>query len=71
MAFNNKQTSCSLINGDSTVSAEQTVGEMVDYTKLYFNHEETLMQDSQYPDFEKHKMAHDSFLIRVDRLDQD
>ncbi len=40
--------------------------ELVDYTKTHFEHEERMMQEHEYPDFEAHKLEHDAFFTEVE-----
>lgn len=38
---------------------------MKNYTFTHFSHEERLMKQANYPDFEKHKKNHDEFVKKV------
>ena len=61
----------SLLDKNSDMSPEQAIKDMIDYTKLHFNHEEDLMQDIQYPDYEKHKIEHNNFISKLNKMDDD
>ncbi len=58
----------SLTNKNSTMSTEQAIKDMMDYARLHFKHEEDLMQSIQFPDYKKHKQAHDNFILKLDEL---
>lgn len=40
--------------------------DLVDYTHYHFAREELLMQESDYPDYARHKKMHDTFIRQVD-----
>ena len=61
----------SLIAHDSSMSQEQAIKEMMDYTRFHFNHEEKIMRDVQYPGYEKHKTEHELFILKIEKLEQD
>ena len=52
----------------------ETVGagykEMKDYTDYHFDHEEKMMIESNYPDYEMHKRQHENFAERLEELYQ-
>ncbi len=59
-----------------TVGSQQSVlvpilNEMVNYTVFHFGHEEGMMLQYAYPDYEKHKKEHDALVAQVqDYYDQ-
>jgi len=61
----------SLTDKNSTMSSEQAINDMIDYTKFHFKQEEDLMQDVQYPDYKTHKLAHENFILQLDKLNDD
>ncbi len=44
---------------------EETLNELLNYTKIHFNAEELEMLSHGYPGYEKHKKEHDEFASRV------
>ncbi len=53
-----------------TVGSQQSVlapilNELVKYTIFHFGHEEGLMLQYSYPDYEKHKIEHDALVKKV------
>lgn len=42
--------------------------EIFDYTKYHFLHEEKLMRDFGYPEFETHRTEHNAFTTKVNKL---
>lgn len=47
---------------------EQTLNDLIDYTKYHFAREEKIMQDNSYPGFEDHKKQHDQMVTQVTRF---
>jgi hemerythrin-like metal-binding protein len=45
----------------------ETVNELVEYTKIHFAFEETLLAKHEYPDIEPHKLAHMQLAVQVNR----
>lgn len=62
-----------LINDLNTAMAEsrgkeeigRTLSELVDYTKIHFGGEESLMRDHHYPGYNAHKEEHDKLTAQV------
>lgn len=52
--------------GDEALFRE-VVGELIDYTKIHFGFEETLLQKHGYPDLEAHRLAHRGLANQVHR----
>ncbi len=50
-------------NGGRVQEVEQVLERLNDQFKSHFDHEERLMQESGYPMLDRHKEAHDSFLV--------
>ncbi|MDQ7250803.1 bacteriohemerythrin [Dongia sedimenti] len=44
---------------------------MMRYTQDHFDHEAALMQTRSYPDFDKHRKQHESFVKRLNRLHEE
>lgn len=44
---------------NSKMAVQDAIDLLSDYINTHFNTEEEIMQTNGYPDFEKHKMAHD------------
>lgn len=42
-----------------------------DYTVYHFGYEENLMKENGYPDFERHKKQHDSFIKKISSIDEE
>lgn len=42
-----------------------TIQELIDYTERHFAEEEHLMRQYHYPDYERHKLAHEQLLGQV------
>jgi hemerythrin len=40
--------------------------DLVDYTHYHFEREEMLMRENAYPDFERHKRMHDTFIRQIE-----
>ena len=43
----------------------RAINKMLEYTVFHFQHEEKLLLDNKYPDYEEHKERHDSFTKQV------
>ncbi len=52
-------------SGVSPASVTATLDALIDYVKVHFDHEETLMADIGYPDLAAHKKAHQGLEQRV------
>ena len=61
----------SLINQDSGISPETAIKEMINYTKFHFKEEEALLQEVKFPNYDKHKLEHEYFVLKLEKLDQD
>lgn len=46
----------------------QTLDELVEYTKYHFSYEEKLLQKCNYPDYPTHKIEHDFFIKKVQKI---
>lgn len=46
----------------------QTIQELVDYTQYHFSYEENLMQKCNYENFHTHKIEHDFFVKKLQRI---
>ena len=44
----------------------EALDELVDYTKTHFSHEEGLMEQYAYPDYEPHKAQHQEMIKHVE-----
>ena len=49
----------------------KTLANLISYTKAHFATEERLMQSNHYPDYAKHKAAHDALTSRVVKFEKD
>jgi len=61
----------SIMTHDSEISQEIAIREMLDYTHFHFKQEEDLLRKVAYPDYEKHKLEHGHFILKLEKLDQD
>jgi len=61
----------SLITPNPETSPEIAIKEMIDYTAFHFKQEEDLLQEVQFPGYEKHKLEHEYFILKLEKLDQD
>ena len=61
--INQLQTAAHYHTDDDLI--EQTLNDLVDYTKYHFAREEDLMRDNGYPDFEAHKQQHEDMVKQV------
>lgn len=46
----------------------QTLDELVEYTKYHFGYEEILMLKCNYPDYPSHKIEHDFFVKKLQKI---
>ena len=44
------------------------LNELVDYTKTHFSYEEGLLRDNDYPEYEPHKLQHETMLKKVEEV---
>jgi hemerythrin len=51
--------------GQGKLALGRILDRLVQYTAMHFAHEERLMQQHGYPDFDKHKVEHDALTKRV------
>ncbi len=51
--------------GQGKLAMGRILDRLVQYTAMHFAHEERLMRQHGYPDFEKHKAEHDALTKRV------
>ena len=49
----------------------KALSDLVDYTKYHFQHEEELLQEHAYPDFDAHKAQHVAMIAEVERFLKD
>jgi hemerythrin len=54
-----------MIDGKGKYVLGKTLTNLIDYTKGHFAAEERLMQTHNYPDYPRHKAAHDALTARV------
>ncbi len=59
------------MNSDLGVSPETTIKDMIDYTRFHFKEEEKLLKEVQFPGYEKHKLEHSYFILKLEKLDSD
>ena len=64
--INQLQTAIHYQTDDSQI--EQTLNDLIDYTKYHFAREEKIMQDHNYPDFDDHKQQHDQMVKQVTKF---
>ncbi len=53
-------------SGKAEAAIRGVLDELVDYTHYHFAREELLMQESDYPEYARHKKMHDTFIRQVD-----
>lgn len=53
------------------ISTERVLKELLDYATYHFCAEEFWMQNNGYPEFEKHRAEHESFISRVLQMQKD
>ena len=64
--INQLQTAAHYQTDDDLI--EQTLNDLVDYTRYHFAREEDLMRESNYPDFEAHKQQHEQMVQQVTKF---
>ncbi|MDO8932848.1 MAG: bacteriohemerythrin [Rhodocyclaceae bacterium] len=52
-------------HGASVEMTRKSLAALCAYTRNHFAEEERLMQAAEYPDFERHKQAHDQLVARI------
>lgn len=54
-------------------NAKEKIGETLSFLKAYtiehFSHEESLMQEVEYPNYEQHKQIHANFVNKVEEIE--
>ena len=61
--INQLQTAAHYHTDDDMI--EQTLNDLVDYTKYHFAREEDMMREHNYPDFDAHKQQHEEMVKQV------
>ena len=56
---------------DAVIESGEVLNAMLDYTQLHFSAEEALMLSVNYPGYKQHKLAHDRFIDKLNRLQDD
>lgn len=51
--------------------AGKLLDELTDYTRFHFKHEADTMEKAKYPDMQKHMLAHEDFIDKLDRMKDD
>jgi len=57
-----------MINNKESHELDVVIEALKSYTIYHFQEEERLMVESEYPDYIKHKLAHDSFIRNIGDL---
>lgn len=60
-----------MLAGKGAQVVGKVVQELVDYTKLHFSAEESLMEKTSYPALDTHRAQHREFVNRVEQFQQD
>jgi hemerythrin len=60
-----------MLSGKGKDVLGKTLSNLIAYTKAHFAAEERLMQTHNYPDYAKHKAAHDGLTARVTAFEKD
>jgi hemerythrin len=60
-----------MIAGKAKQILGKTLGSLIAYTKAHFATEERLMRAYQYPDYAKHKAAHDELTAQVVKFEKE
>ena len=60
-----------MANGQGKQILQQTLAELIDYTKHHFAAEEKLMLKSSYPEYQQHKAEHDALTAKVVQFAKD
>jgi hemerythrin len=66
---NDLHSAMTLSKGKAAMS--ETLGNLIEYTKIHFASEERLMRTNQYPEYAEHKAAHDALTAQVCALEKD
>jgi hemerythrin-like metal-binding protein len=53
---------------ESIAVTGNVLGAMIEYAVNHFAHEEELMKEHGYPDFDSHRNVHDDFFVKVNEL---
>ena len=53
-----------------SAACQGILGELVDYTRIHFALEESLMRLAKYPDFDGHKQQHEALIAEVGELQE-
>ncbi|MCL2075517.1 MAG: bacteriohemerythrin [Betaproteobacteria bacterium] len=59
-----------IMNHEGSSACKTILAELVDYTRVHFTLEQTLMRVGKYPAYEEHCKHHESLLEKVDALQQ-
>lgn len=59
------------IQKKSSVKIQELLNKLHEYTLLHFSTEEQLLQKSNYPDLDKHKEEHASFIEKIARFSEE
>jgi hemerythrin len=57
--------------GQGKAASAKILNRLVQYTATHFAHEERLMRQNHYPDFDKHKALHDALTNQVLKFEAD
>jgi len=57
--------------GQGKAGCSKVLNRLVQYTATHFSHEERLMRERRYPDFDKHKALHDALTKQVLKFEAD
>src|SRR5512143_2138732 len=57
-----------MMTGQGKTALARVLDRLIDYTRVHFAHEESLMRQHQFPQLEAHKAEHDSFTAEVMRF---
>jgi len=60
-----------LSGNDAVLESGDILNDMLDYTRLHFSAEENLMISVDYPHYKQHKLAHERFINKLNRLQKD
>ncbi|PVZ63004.1 hemerythrin [Pelagibaculum spongiae] len=60
----------SIVEHHGSEQAMQTLDKLVEYTRIHFAVEESLMRILGYPDYEEHKEHHEMLITEIGRLQQ-
>jgi hemerythrin-like metal-binding protein len=59
-----------MLKGQSKLMMGQALDKLVDYTVKHFGAEETLMGSTKHADLARHKLIHDQFTAKIQKLQQ-